>query len=211
MGSLRSLRTESVDIEKVKIERKLKEFREMVESLLSAFEKTGVPRNKLARERTLEENYFGMYEALREAYEGEYRSGLPGALSSFHFDAYDYQDHFLEYEREYGEDIEAGNSIYVMDMEAQEIAVMILCRKVKHWDKENISFLKYMREDLKRAMAESMSYRDRDIDEVIKRESIPTAPFPCLIRQTDIVAVDKYGQCLVPEIVENVKTEHDLL
>ena len=211
MGSLRSLRAESVDIEKVKIERKLKEFGETVESLLSAFEKTGVPRNKLARERTLEENYLGMYEALVEAYEGEYRSGMPGMLSSFHIDAYDFQDHFLEYELEYGEDVEPGNAIYVLDMAAQEIAVMILCRKIKHWDKENISFLKYMREDLKRAMAESLSYRDRDIDDVVKRESIPTAPFPDLMHDTDIVAVDKQGRCLIPEIVENVWMIDDLV
>jgi hypothetical protein len=152
-----------------------------------------------------------MYKALVEAYEGEYRSGLPGMLSSFHIDAYDFQDHFLEYELEYGEDVEPGNAIYVMDMAAQEIVVLILCRKIKHWDKDNILFLKYMREDLKRAMAGSLSYRDRDIDEVIKRESIPRAPFPHLIQETDIVAVDNCGRCLIPEMVENICTIDDLI
>ena len=211
MGSLRSLRSESVDIEKVRIERKLKEYRETIEYLLSAFEATGVPRNKQVRERTLEENYLGMYEALFEAYEGEYRSGLPGVLKSIYVETYDVENHFVMYGLEYGEDPEPRGAVYVMDEKALEIAVLILSRKIKHWDMEDISVLKYMRDDLRRAMERTVQYSERNIDEVIKRDSIPTAPFPHLMRDTDIVAVDRHGRCLIPEIVENVRTVDDLI
>lgn len=211
MGSLRSLRSESVDVEKVKIERKLKEYRETIKYLLSAFEATGVPRNKQVEERTLEENYLGMYEALVEAYEGEYHPGLPGVLKRFSVETFKYEDHFAIYQLEYGEDLEPRGAVYVMDEKALEIAVLILSRKIKHWDKENISALKYMRDDLKSAMKGIFTYCDRDIDDVVKRESIPTAPFPHLMRDTDIVAVDKQGRCLIPEIVENVWMTDDLV
>jgi len=210
MGSLRSMKTDSIDVEKLRIERKLATFKETVEYLLSAFEKTGLPRDHKGQhcERTLEENCTGMIKALTQAHEGEFRTGLPQVLYAFHMDLYDFTDHFVAYEHEHGVNLEPRNEMSLIEEKAQDIAVLILVRKIKHWNKGTVIDLRVMREDLKKAIAHSLGQlegRYRNITDVLKPSAIPTANLPCFARDVDIIAVDEQGGCLVSEPVEIVR------
>ena len=213
MGSLRSMKTVSSDVER--IERKLAAFKEIVEYLLSAFEQTGLPRDHKGQDSksTLEQNLTGMINVLTWAFEGKVRRDLPRRLHGIYRDLYYFRDHFIEYEQEHGENCEPRNEICTVEEKGQDIAVLILARQIKQWDKEYIEELKLLRQDLKRALSHSLGHlegRYHHITDILKPESIPTADLPDLDRDIEIIAVDKKGHCLVSEPVESVKTVSEI-
>lgn len=214
MGSRRGKRRRMVDTERRKIERELKTFEEDVEYLLLAFEKSGLPRNYRGRacKRTLEENFTGMFSALSAAFNGPYQQGLPELLNDQYMDTYDFADHFIAYEHEHGQDMEPRNTIHTIDGQAQDIAVLI-ARKIRQWDTEDVTDLKQMREDLGKAIVKSLGHmmdQYREVNDVVKPGSIPTAESPHYIDRVGLIAVDKRGRCLMSETVETVKTVQEI-
>ena len=206
MASRRGIRRKLVDERKV-INRKIDQFANNVEYLLNQYEKIGVPRDSQCPRRTLEENYRNMTSTLRDNLD-KYQGNLSETLRGYYLDAYDYIDAFLEAENERGI-IEDDGFLYTADMEAQSIAVKILSRLIRNWDKEDIEELRDMRLDLRKALADTgehlCNYRYGLIQRYVS--TVPTAEVHWDSRELDIIAVDTSGRMLIARTEERIYDE----